>query len=104
MPGDNLTTSLDAQTEQSLNTGGTGRPAGKGRGGGNKKPPPGSYMDRIPGRRPVKEYPLTEADMRDLAKTGLIATGSFSMATGLIGFSINLSKDFAFSLTCHRVF
>ncbi len=54
-------------------------------------------MDRLPGRRPVKEYPLTEADMRDLMKTGIIAGGSFSLATGLLGFVVNLSKDFAFS-------
>ncbi len=45
----------------------------------------------------MKEYPLTEADMNDLAKTGVIAGGSFSLATGLLGFVVNLSKDFAFS-------
>jgi hypothetical protein len=50
-------------------------------------------LRRIPGRRPMKEYPLTKGDMRDLAKTGIAATVCFSFSTGLFGFMINLAKD-----------
>lgn len=41
----------------------------------------------------MKEYPLTKGDMRDLAKTGIVATACFAVASGLFGFMINLAKD-----------
>src|SRR5438128_353416 len=53
----------------------------------------GSGLRRIPGVRPMKEYPLTKGDMRDLAKTGVAATVCFSFASGLFGFMVNLAKD-----------
>lgn len=59
--------------------------------------PDGSYLHRMPGRRPLKEYPLTEGDMRELAGVGVIATLLFSLSSGLFGFWVNVSKDLAFA-------
>lgn len=45
----------------------------------------------------MKEYPLTESDMRDLAQTGLLSGVSFSIGSGMLGFALNISKDMAFA-------
>jgi hypothetical protein len=57
----------------------------------------GSYLKRMPGVRPIKEFPLTKGDMRDLQSTGLLASGCFSFGGALLGFTINLRKDMSFS-------
>ena len=54
-----------------------------------------SGLRRIPGVRPMKEYPLTKGDMRDLAKTGAAATGFFAISSACFGYMVNLAKDLA---------
>ena len=45
----------------------------------------------------MKEYPLTEGDMRSLSRVGALATIAFSASAGLLGFWINISKDLSFA-------
>jgi hypothetical protein len=98
MPSESRTASTDpAPAEDS----GPNRPSGPvaeetGGSGGRPEPRPRrkpSGLRRIPGKRPMKEYPLTKGDMRDLAKTGAAATACFAVASGFFGFMVNLAKD-----------
>lgn len=57
----------------------------------------GSKIIRLAGDRVMKEYPLTEGDMRDLTKTGILTSLSFSITGFCIGFLVDVSKDMAFS-------
>lgn len=45
----------------------------------------------------MKEYPLTEGELNELAGLGLLATACFSLAAGAFGFAIDVSKDVAFA-------
>lgn len=57
----------------------------------------GSFVERIPGVRRVKEYPLTKAEMHQLQGIGLIATVCISLSTGIVGFLIDIQKDLSLS-------
>lgn len=45
----------------------------------------------------MKEYPLTEGELTALAAIGAFATLCFSIASALLGFAINVTKDIAFA-------
>lgn len=53
-------------------------------------------FDRQPGRRPMKEYPLTQSELYGLASLGALTTGCFSVASGLLGYASSIAKDIAF--------
>lgn len=53
----------------------------------------GSFLDRVSGRRPMKEYPLTESELKELQMLGTASTLFFSLASGIGGFLIDLQKD-----------
>lgn len=57
----------------------------------------GTGFNRIPGRRDMKEYPLTEGELNELAYTGGFGTLFFSLAAFLLGLWIDVSKDIALS-------
>lgn len=59
--------------------------------------PAGTGFVRSPGRRVMKEYPLTEGEMRELGAVGVITTLLFSLGTGCWGFVLNVSMNVAFS-------
>lgn len=62
-----------------------------------RQSPRHSGFDKRPGRRPMKEYPLTEGELNELAGIGMLATVCFSLAAALFGFAVDVSKDIAFS-------
>lgn len=45
----------------------------------------------------MKEYPLLESELNELTGLGFAATVSFTLAGGLMGFAIDVSKDLAFA-------
>lgn len=47
----------------------------------------------------MKAYPITENELSELQGIGVGAAASFSVGSGLIGFSINLAKDIALAGT-----
>ncbi len=57
----------------------------------------GSKIFRVAGEREMKEYPLTEGDMRDLSQTGLLASISFAIAGICIGVVFDIARDIAFA-------
>jgi hypothetical protein len=56
----------------------------------------GSGFDRRSGRREMKEYPLTEGELNELATLGIGATIAFAIMSALLGFAVDVTKDFAF--------
>jgi len=70
---------------------------------GNNGPPPrvrrptGSGFDRQPGRRPMKEYPLTKGELYGLASLGGAATLCFSLGSAAFGYAATITKDMAFA-------
>ena len=78
--------------------------ATKGKAGGESMATPGggggrtgSTIDIVYGRRPVKGYPITESELGQLFGIGLFATICFSLAAGLFGFAVDVTKDLAFA-------
>ncbi|MGE0372654.1 MAG: hypothetical protein AB7Q01_12265 [Gammaproteobacteria bacterium] len=53
----------------------------------------GSDVKFTYGTRRMKAYPITESELGDLAKIGILAAIAFSVATGFFGFGINILKD-----------
>ncbi len=51
-----------------------------------------SGLRRLPGRRPMKEYPLTEIELWSMSGLGIFATIFFSFATFLLGLYVS-SKE-----------
>lgn len=45
----------------------------------------------------MKEYPLTDGEMRELGAVGVVTTLCFAIGTGCLGFALNVSENFAFS-------
>jgi hypothetical protein len=45
----------------------------------------------------MKGYPITDGELGQLFGIGALATVSFSIAAGLLGFAIDVTKDMAFS-------
>jgi len=54
-------------------------------------------MHRIPGRRPMKEYPLTAGELWTLGGLQAGAALAFGLAGGCFGFWLNLQEAIAFS-------
>lgn len=73
---------------------GAGQPVRRGTA---SRRPSGTGFVRKPGRRPMKEYPLTEGEMRELGAVGALTTLFFAIGTGCLGFVLNVSQNFAFS-------
>lgn len=53
----------------------------------------GSSFGMSYGRRAVKAYPVTDADLRSIGAFGTLVTVAFSLGTGLLGFALDLTKD-----------
>ena len=45
----------------------------------------------------MKGYPITEGELGQLFGIGLLATICFSLAAGLFGFAVDVTKDLAFA-------
>ena len=73
--------------------------AGSGSGGSGGRKHRQTGFDRLPGRRPLKEYPITEGELTALATIGAVATLCFSVASALFGFAVTVTKDIAFAST-----
>lgn len=78
--------------------------ATKGKAGGESAATPGSSggrtgstIDMVYGWRPMKGYPITEGELGHLFGIGLFATICFSLAAGLFGFALDVTKDLAFA-------
>jgi len=57
----------------------------------------GSTFSLDYGRRPMKSYPITDGELSQLAGLGYMATICFSVASGLLVFALDLSKDISMS-------
>jgi hypothetical protein len=57
----------------------------------------GSGFDRMPGRRPMKEYPLTKGELYGLGTLGGAATLCFSLGSAAFGYAAAITKDMAFA-------
>ena len=55
----------------------------------------GSQKVRLAGRRTVKEYPLDEAELNELAGLSALSSVAFAVATFALGFALDVSKDLA---------
>jgi hypothetical protein len=57
----------------------------------------GSGFVRMPGRRPMKEFPLTKTELYGLASIGGFATLCFSGGSAALSYASTVTKDIAFS-------
>lgn len=64
-----------------------------------RRRPPGSGFDRLAGRRVMREYPLTEGELNELAALGIGATCCLSVAGAMVGFALDVAKDVALADT-----
>lgn len=98
------TPTLTVSTVSTAGTGGTANTtasagsAGASTGSVNPRPPsrrrsPGTGFDRQPGRRPMKEYPLTREELISLGGVGVLATTCFSVGGGFVTRSLDITKD-----------
>ena len=55
----------------------------------------GSQVQR--GSRPVKEYYIHDSELRELKKTGAIATALYAIGSGAFGFAINVHTSLTFA-------
>ena len=92
--------------DEVVGSGGSARPedtvAVGGNGGGESGATPsgpggrtGSTIDIVYGRRPMRGYPITEGELGQLFGIGLLATICFSLAAGVFGFAVDVTKDLA---------
>jgi len=64
---------------------------------GGGKADSGSTFSLNYGRRPMKAYPITDGELGQLFGLGTLAAICFSLASGLLGFGLDLVKDLALS-------
>jgi hypothetical protein len=55
----------------------------------------GSQVQR--GSRPVKEYYIHDSELRELKKTGAIATALYALGSAALGFAVNVHTGMAFA-------
>ena len=63
----------------------------------NKRPPNRTSLDRIPGRRPMKEYPLSKPELWTLGGIQLGSAVSFSLAGTCFGLWSSTKQQLAFA-------
>jgi hypothetical protein len=77
-------------TDQTLKTAGTSSGQRGNRKNGNKT---GSTITYVPGQRIIKQYPITEGELKEIFGIGILSSICFTLGTSVIAFGINLYKD-----------
>lgn len=81
---------------QPVSGGSSGVPAKSGAGGSGRRQT--SAFDSKPGRREMKEYPLTYTELIGLGVISVFSTIFFSIGTFLFSTYLDIKKDLAFSV------